>query len=44
MVAIGSGATLSTSVMSGNTIETVTSGGVSESFVFDGQYVQALSI
>ena len=38
MVAIGAGAMLSTSVVSGNTIETVTSGGVSESFVFAGQY------
>ncbi len=38
MALIGSGATLSSAVVSGNTVETVTSGGLSESFIFAGQY------
>jgi autotransporter passenger strand-loop-strand repeat protein len=33
---IGGGATLSSSVVSGNTVETITSGGTSESFIFAG--------
>jgi autotransporter passenger strand-loop-strand repeat protein len=33
---IGGGAMLSSSVVSGNTVETITSGGVSESFIFAG--------
>jgi autotransporter passenger strand-loop-strand repeat protein len=35
---MGGNATLSSSVVSGNTVETVTSGGVSESFIFGGTF------
>jgi autotransporter passenger strand-loop-strand repeat protein len=36
LTTIGSGATLTSAVVSGNTVETLTSGGVSESFIFAG--------
>jgi autotransporter passenger strand-loop-strand repeat protein len=44
MTAIGAGATMVTSVVSGNTVATVTSGAVTESFTFAGLVASSLTL